>query len=462
MRKEYFFKNVNVPLDEYLICKICGKKYKDVANLSHHIKKIHGVNDIREYHLNYYLEYIPKCLETGAVSDNKLNGYYFGYFEFKKEFTSLKRNLIQKFNRIEKIKKLEPEYYTKYLEFYFWLSRGKKPSEILKFYEFIFNHDSNLYRRLSDCWFDINWTRSGIKKYKSDILNMVKPKNHNIMTVEGWSVRGYNDNIEARNAWLNTNNIMFNTVFSDSSLQKELNSRRNKKYDTLEKRQEITPLSYKYWMLNGMNETDAKNQVSILQKKNSIESIMKRYDCCKDTAVDIQHRIYKKRKNTMNQKSEEYLVDMYKRQDSSSMKYCLNKTFGDVEKAEKLYLELKIKKCVPFGKASKESLTYFIPLYKLVRVMGINREDIRFGVGGSYEYRIYHGKDYFMYDFTILSKKLIIEYDGSYWHQSDTIEFDERKQKLAESFGFKVLRIKSQNSYEYNWKKLKNFINENL
>ncbi len=66
-----------------------------------------------------------------------------------------------------------------------------------------------------------------------------------------------------------------------------------------------------------------------------------------------------------------------------------------------------------------------------------------------------------MYDFTILSKKLIIEYDGAYWHGSDTAQVADRmKEEAAIEMGFAVLRIHSSDLNKF--EKLNKFLYENI
>lgn len=55
---------------------------------------------------------------------------------------------------------------------------------------------------------------------------------------------------------------------------------------------------------------------------------------------------------------------------------------------------------------------------------------------------------FYFYDFTLSHKKIIIEFDGSYWHSKEGAkERDEQKQKFIEDLGFKVLRIDELNYY---------------
>lgn len=69
------------------------------------------------------------------------------------------------------------------------------------------------------------------------------------------------------------------------------------------------------------------------------------------------------------------------------------------------------------GYASKSSLKVFIPLYKYIRkIYKIPKSEIFLGISGSREFRIKTKTKLFLYDFTILSKKIIIEYNGLYYH----------------------------------------------
>ena len=84
----------------------------------------------------------------------------------------------------------------------------------------------------------------------------------------------------------------------------------------------------------------------------------------------------------------------------------------------------------PSSCVSKESLKYFKPLSEILSKY-IKNDDIFTGIGGKkYEYylKYYYGnipKAYF-YDFTILSKKLIIEFNGSYYHAKKEFTYEEK------------------------------------
>jgi very-short-patch-repair endonuclease len=113
------------------------------------------------------------------------------------------------------------------------------------------------------------------------------------------------------------------------------------------------------------------------------------------------------------------------------------------------------------GEASKESLTYLLPIYKFCRrTLKLERNDLILGVGGSKEFFVQkplkNRKGWYKFDFTILSKKIIIEYNGFYFHP-DPSNMDENK---FDTFKVPCSRIDGATKYENDKKKLK-FI-ENL
>ncbi len=117
-----------------------------------------------------------------------------------------------------------------------------------------------------------------------------------------------------------------------------------------------------------------------------------------------------------------------------------------------------IRSVVPICKASKESLSVFLPLIKILKEKNnIDRNEIYIGDDTSNEFFLRDGHEIFFYDFTIPNKKLIIEYNGTLFHpkneNSDWINpfskidaktaFNKQKRKieLAKSNGFQVLEI---------------------
>ena len=122
---------------------------------------------------------------------------------------------------------------------------------------------------------------------------------------------------------------------------------------------------------------------------------------------------------------------------------------------------------------SKSSMRLFIPLYKRLRKDGLKKEDIYWGITGSKEFAMHcNGKNYF-YDFTVKSLKIIIEYNGCYWHGRDDIEWrrqdiskeesmshDNLKRQIMQDRGYKVFTVWEDDNIVYKLEELYNIIND--
>lgn len=131
-----------------------------------------------------------------------------------------------------------------------------------------------------------------------------------------------------------------------------------------------------------------------------------------------------------------------------------------------------------FGKASQESLIIFNPLITWCLENNILLEDIYIGLNDKREYFISSNHKIFFYDFTIKSKKIIIEYNGVLFHAkhdskewsnpftNESIEENLKKSKVkiktALKFGFKLLEIWSDEDPVINLELCKKFIKRKL
>ena len=147
--------------------------------------------------------------------------------------------------------------------------------------------------------------------------------------------------------------------------------------------------------------------------------------------------------------------------------------YGEIE-GSLHYESYREKTIVPIGKASIESLEVFLPVFDYLIENGFEKNDIYFGVEGSREWFIKNDNDFFLYDFTIKSKKIIIEYHGVAFHPkkhetlwespfgvsyNEAFKKDTLKKETAEQKGFKLLEVWSD---EKNKKeKVLTFIMEN-
>lgn len=175
-----------------------------------------------------------------------------------------------------------------------------------------------------------------------------------------------------------------------------------------------------------------------------------------------------------NKKYEEYLNKIKPSKENFIKKY--GEEIGILR-----YYEFIEKITVRRGKASKESLNIFLPIYEWL-INFLNKDEIYFGYKNSKEYFINNNGQFYLYDFTIRNKKLIIEYNGSTFHANPSLSENDLKKwsnpfsdenylinikrfnekiKIAESNGFKTLVLWDTDSIGDNIKKCKNFILNN-
>lgn len=105
---------------------------------------------------------------------------------------------------------------------------------------------------------------------------------------------------------------------------------------------------------------------------------------------------------------------------------------------------------------SKESLKFFIKLYKKIRKFGVLKNDVVWGIAGNKEFILNNhikNKIYF-YDFVIKSKKIIIEYNNTFWHPREKSEwrgFINYEKKYKHEIDKKKYAISSGYSIYYVW-----------
>lgn len=155
----------------------------------------------------------------------------------------------------------------------------------------------------------------------------------------------------------------------------------------------------------------------------------------------------------------------------------LLRKYGDYELAKEVYDRWISSVTVPITRASKESMTVFSRLIEYVKEIGILDSDIFVGFEDKREFFIKDSEKIFFYDFTVRSKKIIIEYNGVAFHpklekieefkpiygNKSSIELYEHhryKLEVAESRGFKILEIWSDE--ENNFEKCVDFIEKNI
>lgn len=208
-----------------------------------------------------------------------------------------------------------------------------------------------------------------------------------------------------------------------------------------------------YWIKKGFSEEDAIKKISELQKTIDLDRLIKKYG-------DIEGR--EKYNNICNKLKYTNSLQGYRD------KY--GQLFGD---------SIFNKKITAQSYSSRESILFFIKVYKILRNNGIMIDDIKWGIKGSKEFFLYDSdrNKIFWYDFTILSKKIIIEYHGSRWHpnpkwdkdkldrwslfgmsSSDKLLFDDYKNSIARNNGFHLIELWDHEVVNFDYLKFTNSI----
>jgi very-short-patch-repair endonuclease len=138
------------------------------------------------------------------------------------------------------------------------------------------------------------------------------------------------------------------------------------------------------------------------------------------------------------------------------------KIFNDAKQSRKEKIISKYGSLVTTSHTSKESLKVLVKFYKKIRKNGILKSDIVWGISKNKEFVLTDfetNKSYF-YDFVIKSKKIIIEYNNSFWHPREDREWkgildydellqkDKIKKELAFQRGYKVYYIWEDDNIE--------------
>lgn len=254
-----------------------------------------------------------------------------------------------------------------------------------------------------------------------------------------------------------------------SQYQSENSKKFRQKYnETPENYNQNLNTRIEFWLHHGYTLEEAKSQLQERQRTFTLEK------CIKKHGVEEGTRIHKERQ-------ERWQKTLYENNDMNDVNRRKGKTREELierhgtERANEI-IKSRTRHTSWFC-ASKESLNVFIPLYKILRRRGIQRDDISFGIKGSIELLLHDNNSIFLYDFTINSKKIIIEFHGIKFHpkskdsdwtdifQKITVEEaynkDQYKKQLAESQGYKVLEIWSDEDKDTNLEKCLSFIEMN-
>jgi len=314
------------------------------------------------------------------------------------------------------------------------------------------------------------WLDRGWPEYQIDELVAANPRNKNNlsspMTINHWlsKINPVTDSLytidEAEfkikshrkmniEYWLNKGFSKDEATIKISEYQKENGNKfSNKNKNSPEKYLDRTWTQTNYWIKKGYSIDEANKIISLKQDKTSLISFTSRYG----------------EKEGLTRYSEYINKIAY----GGSINYYIDK-FGEIEGPLKYkrYVSAKSPK-----RTSKESLRFFIPIYKELRKKNFDKSEIFWGIDGSREYYLYDNSinSVFFYDFCIPKIKKIIEYHGTSFHPNpswekekfdswqctflnisaaEKLKIDQYKENFAKSKGYDVLCIWSDNKPSY-------------
>jgi hypothetical protein len=343
-----------------------------------------------------------------------------------------------------------------------------------------------------------NFIKDLSEEFKKELLNMVEiknPTNRSIMdsilmefrknkgftkvgrfTKLYWTQRGWNENdAEIKKKENKVNNQPYGSPMQKSFWLNFENPNTGKKYTEDEAEYKIRSqrkFNVEYWMERGKTLDEAKNEVKKIQTNNSskmVENLEKNPE--KYSARTWNQYKYWMEKNGDSEEDAKRKVS--KLQNTINLSKLIEK-YGDIEGRERydnICKNLSISNTLEgyiqrYGEevgrnkynknieskgltspTSKESLKFFIPIYKQIRKY-VNREDIFWGISGSKEYFLWDKENskIFFYDLTIPSKKIILEYHGKRWHPNPS--WNREKWEKWELFGMNANEKRSLDLYK--------------
>ena len=235
------------------------------------------------------------------------------------------------------------------------------------------------------------------------------------------------------------------------------------------------PTSVEYWVKKGFSPEEAANKLANFQKYSANISTNKHKHRTERTISQIGYWL------KLGYTSEEARIKTAEVQDTKSLKSCVthrgilsgarkylqaikryyknnqlrvqavlltylefrkNRTLTSHHFLERVAIITKELNTRAKGHASQESLIFFAPIYEELKT----KFKCYIGAFGQKEFKlkrtdIKSADKFFRYDFCIFELKLIFEYDGAFFHGEHSEQNDNLKTALAESSGFKLIRL---------------------
>jgi hypothetical protein len=279
--------------------------------------------------------------------------------------------------------------------------------------------------------------------------------------------------------------IMYGVEYANTKLDNLNTKLSNRKVIKGKDKRYSTVFCIEYWIKNGYTEKESLEKVKEVQSKNAKKRSAASYNNMENYSNRSEYWV---KKGYTPEESKQLTIDQIKKQSRSLEGFVYR---HGLEKGASLYNKsiIKFKESMRDENGiwkgtcytSKESARFFMPIYKYLRKIGIERSEIYWGIHSSKEYYINKGNgDIFRYDFTIPRLKIIIEYHGIAWHpisieddgvfryigeffgknREDAYLKDKYKEEVARDNGFKIFSVWSiETNKEY---KVLKFIEESI
>jgi len=441
------------PIDiQFVIDKIKLKYNITTSNPGHlgrSVNKVTGMK-LKDLILKEYENEFPKCIFSNKPLDAFVHSRY-QILPYRDEYKANVKviNMFYNFNMRNAV-----EFPFEYLHWDYMRGLNKNPLDIYNIILFL-QQNRYLIKYFSENEYDRIMSKSGIRvKWSEDkklnlinnLMNCTIVEVPRVFSNEGIEFRGLDEETSIRIKDFMRTNASQNAFDSESS--KRAIERKLNKY-TKEELKSFSIKNINFWLNKGYSQADAKDIISEIQNTTGYQKNISKFGF--EEGIKRTKRFVEKRKNTFNNKSKSELEEIYSKQDSCSMKWALNK-YKDRDVAIRERNKVILSRTRRLDRTSKESIKCLIPLYKKIRMeLGIDRDDVFWGIGNRDEYFLRSENGIRYYDFTIKSKKIIVEYHGEVWHgqkslAGDTTANDEHKRSLALKHNFSYYVIWSNYS----------------
>jgi len=193
---------------------------------------------------------------------------------------------------------------------------------------------------------------------------------------------------------------------SEDEKEKEINKIVNKMKKT-KLDNELYPQRIEYWIKQGYTEKEAKEKVSERQTTFSKEKCIIEYG--EIEGLKIFNERQRKWQETLNNKSDEEKAEINLKKNPFNHLNFTNR-YGEIDGMIK-YNEFRLNNSKTYSKISIEMFD------EIIKQGSLDLSDVEYKENETISYDETNNK-YYLYDFTLYSKKKIIEFNGDYWHAS--------------------------------------------